>query len=343
MVLFPVKQKFSISKKTLSFYLLSFLIFVLISTAFCELVLRISGYHPNTNTEKKISVSGGSLFIKDSVLGYTTFPGSFEITLPSGYVFTITNDSSGNRITYPDAKTNSNDGVSIGLFGCSYTHGWSLNDSQTFAWKLQSKMPQFDITNYAKSGYSNVQTYMQLLQLYKENRMPSIVIVIYASFHNERNTSSARWRKNLVTFNKLGPLHHPVAYLRKDSLKIKQQKLIYKPILLSRILVTANLLDDVMNQLTENKEHQDDVTKRLFIEMNQLINSAGSTLLVAGITKDKTTKSMLQFLETKGINTADISIDLSLPGYTNEPYDSHPSSKANNRYAKKLVDFILSL
>jgi len=64
----------------------------------------------------------------------------------------------------------------------------------------------------------------------------------------------------------------------------------------------------------------------------------GVKLVVAGINSGSA--KMLQELSQEGIATADISVDLKIPGNNNLPHDIHPSAMANRQYAEKLQFFL---
>ncbi len=68
----------------------------------------------------------------------------------------------------------------------------------------------------------------------------------------------------------------------------------------------------------------------------------GIALVIAGITKDAMTEEMLAYCARCGIRTVDISVDLTRPGMTNEPYDAHPSAVAQRVYADKLMAYLNS-
>lgn len=330
----------SFFRKAIFVFITVFLSFLLI-ILFLEFVLRIAGFSPFQVETKDIRVSGGSFFRSDSLLGFNTFPGEFDITLPQDFKFQITHDSQNRRVTKDLTDTSlwehSNE---IGFFGCSYTHGWSLNDSETFAWKLQNIFPGQRLYNFGKSGFSTLQSLLQLKKLAASNRLPGFVILIYASFHDERNTSSLNWRKNLVQFNRLGSLNHPIATINNDTLQITYPVLNFKPFFLSKYLALANLLESWFSELNKNKKSSEIITKKIMLEIDKVCRSNASVFAVAGITGDHHTISMLEFLNDNNISTSDISIDLNIPEYTNLPFDSHPSDMANTKYAEKLSPFI---
>jgi hypothetical protein len=71
------------------------------------------------------------------------------VTLPNGYAFRVTHLPNTLRVPYPlatDAHARSK--PEIWLFGCSFTHGWSLNDEETYPWVLQERLPMYEVVNY---------------------------------------------------------------------------------------------------------------------------------------------------------------------------------------------------
>jgi hypothetical protein len=49
---------------------------------------------------------------------------------------------------------------------------------------------------------------------------------------------------------------------------------------------------------------------------------------------------MLDWARAAGLRVVDIAVPLTEPGNTNAPHDGHPSAKANQVYAKRLVTFL---
>jgi len=66
----------------------------------------------------------------------------------------------------------------------------------------------------------------------------------------------------------------------------------------------------------------------------------GSAFVVAGIYSNPATAEMLEYFSRKGTMTVDISVDLSMKGNTNLPYEPHPSAIANEQYEYKLESFL---
>ena len=84
----------------------------------------------------------------------------------------------------------------LGGTGCSFTYGQSLNDEETYPWLLQEMMPGQRSSILALSGYSNVQSLIQLKRaLTSGGKKPAVVVLAYASFHDERSSTLRSWRK----------------------------------------------------------------------------------------------------------------------------------------------------
>jgi hypothetical protein len=115
----------------------------MLTLAAAEVLARFMGIQPWTNADLGIRVSpGGRLFTPHPTRGYTQLPGSFVVTLRDGYSFTLTHLPSGLRITHPLwTYTHTRSKPEIWIFGCSFTHGWSLQDHETYPWLLQTRLP----------------------------------------------------------------------------------------------------------------------------------------------------------------------------------------------------------
>src|SRR5262249_14741076 len=137
-----------------------------------ELILRARGFTP-WQADPKVDLirvePGSKFFQKHPVLGYAHIEGRFNITLrglsptkKNELQFTATHLPNTLRITRPlDTYTSSDDREEVWIFGCSFTHGWSVNDDETFAWLLQKRFPEYNVVNFGVSGYGTVHSLLQ--------------------------------------------------------------------------------------------------------------------------------------------------------------------------------------
>lgn len=324
--------------------------YIFLAIAFCilgvELGVRLLGYRPR-QVDDRINISvepGGRFFELHDQLGYTHIPGSFHVTLPTGYTFDVNHDSDSYRITRPlDDYLEEIPRDELWIFGGSFTHGWSVDDNETFPWLLQRKMPDLDIRNYGVSGYGTVQAFVQLDSLLSEGRRPALVVAAYSSYHDERNTFARTRREALTRWNHLGPLRQPVAEVHRDSIRIRLAEMSYIRFPLSDRLAASFAMELAYNRFDLAASRSSEVTRRLFQLMARRCSDMGVPFLVAGLLDDDKTMSMISSLEASSIPTANISVDLDKAGFRNVPHDRHPSAVAHAEYADRLFEHVASV
>lgn len=333
------RKKFLFSLIICSFFITAFL-------SLAEVILRKEGFKPWIIPQPYVSLEpAGKYFLPDPKLGYLPRPGESKITLPGPYSFTTTHLSNGLRITHPLNTYAAKPKKEIWIFGCSFTHGWSLNDQQTYPWLLQEKLPGYEVVNFGVEGYSTVQSLLQFQQTLEKGQRPALVILAYASMHDWRNTLTRAWMKIRAPARGYVPGSISLPYMRWS--RDKQPELLYMPldyhgVPLLRYSALANLLDDTYNDSLENTYHSLEISRVLIEDFASLCNANGTEFVVAGIMPDAVTTEMLEYLSRKGIMTVDISVDLGTWENTNLPYDSHPGARANQQYEQKLKSFLCS-
>lgn len=337
------KMKSNIYKKII-FYIILIALFSVILFIIGEFGLRLLGFTPdNPDRKDLIKVTpGGKYFMADDYLGYTHIAGKFRIFLPHNYSFITTHDSATLRITHPEEMNNSYaNKEKIWIFGCSCTHGWSINDWETYPWRLQEKCREYEIINYGVSGYGTIHSLLLLQRDLKKKIKPRIVILAYASMHDARNTLSASRRKAATAYNFLGTIVQPYAELANARLIIhKPCNVTYHRPPFNTKSALIHFIERAFNALQARFSDSHTVTKAIIEEMNRLCIQNHITFIVAGINNDKRTTEMLSYCNNMKILTVDISIDNKSGKYTNEPYDPHPNALANHIYADKIFKFL---
>ncbi len=171
-----------------------------------EAVVRSQGYAPWPPPVPPQVEPGGRLFRADAALGYTHLPGRYAVTRPGGYRFHMTHRQDTLRVTQPAARyAGAGSRPQVWVFGCSFTHGWSVNDDQTYVWRLQRRFPEYEFVNFGVSGYGTLHSLIQL-RAALATRRPALVLLAYASFHDVRNTYLRQRRKEASPWRTLGPL-----------------------------------------------------------------------------------------------------------------------------------------
>src|SRR5882724_10660358 len=330
-------------RKTLVFGLVSLVLMATLTLAGAELLARLTGIQPWAKADLQSHVTpGGRLFTPHPTRGYAHLPGAFVVTLHDGYSFTMTHLPSGLRITHPLAtSTDTQSKPEIWIMGCSFTHGWSLNDQDTYPWLLQDRLPEYEVVNYGVEGYGTLHALLQLREALTMQRPPRVVVYAYASLHDERNTFLRNRRKTIAPWNGLGPLLQPHVWLdRHGHLRSAMATVEYTEFPLMRHSAFVHFLEMTYNQLEDTWIHSQQVSQRLLLEMAELTNQYHTEFILATIAEDARTREMLAFAQAKGLMGVDISVDSTRPEYTNQPHDSHPSSLANAHYAERLETFL---
>jgi hypothetical protein len=302
--------------------------------------VRFKGFKPFTVAKIQTTVEpGGRFFTNHPTLGYRQLAGEFRVTLISNYTFKATHGADSLRITHPPRPTNSAPRPEIWVMGCSYTHGWSLNDEETFPWLIQAKLPQYEVVNFGVNGYGTLHSMIQFQEFLKTRSKPAVVVVAYAAFHDERNTFVRSRRKAVVPYNQLGLLQQPYARLGSDGqLQHFLEPVEYAEFPLMRYSAFINFIEEKYDLLEERRVRSQQVTRAIVREFAELCRSKGVQFVVAGITRDA--MPLLDFCRDQKIPCVDIAVNLTIEGMRNNPYDDHPSARANREYAEKLEGYL---
>ncbi|MFO7654014.1 MAG: SGNH/GDSL hydrolase family protein [Candidatus Krumholzibacteriia bacterium] len=280
---------------------------------------------------------GGRLFAADSLLGYRHLPGTFQITLGDGYAFGVTHGPDGHRITGPRTG-GPGERPGIWIFGCSFTHGWSVEDSETYPWLLQERFPSHEVVNFGASGYSTVHSLLQFRRALAERR-PRVAVLAYADFHDARNTFARARRKQVAPWNHLGPLSQPFACLDADGrLRIETAKVVYRPFPLQERLALVHAGEIAYNRFEARRGNSNEVSRALIAEMTRLADAHEVPLVIAAIHGGR---RMLRHARENGLPAVEIAVDMNIPANTNLPHDGHPSARAHRHYADVLESFLL--
>lgn len=257
-------------------------------------------------------------------------PGRIRIAYPSGFSYEPTHSENRRRITRPPAE-NAASRPGLWIFGCSFTYGESLEDDKTYAWLLQKKMPQYDVENFGVVGYGTLQSLIRFRRELAAGKKPEIVVLAYASFHDERNASLRSWRK----WNRLGTMPY-ARFDAKGDLQYFNAELAFTEFPLMRHSALIHFLEKAYDRQEGNWLRAHGVSEALVKEFSDACSANGVKFVVAGISSDRLTGEMLEYCTQNGIAATNISVDLNTPGFNNLPHDAHPGARANEIYAERL-------
>lgn len=318
------------------------LVILLVLLSLVEIVLRSMKFETYPGPKPHIVVQpGGKFFQKDSLLGYKQRAGKYKVELRRNYEFTTHHDAETLRITSPITQEETKENPEIWILGCSFTHGWSINDEETFAWILQSKLEEYKVVNWGVNGYGTIHFYLQLKEALKKRNTPKVVVINHADFHFERNTFSYGRRRGVSKWNFLGNLNQP--YVKLDN--NKNMNMIYSDVeydvwSLSKYSALAYYCEIKWETLLDYtyREKAEDITKMLLSNIVSLCQEHQVQLVFTNIWEDA--KFIQEYSLEKGIPFIDIAVNLHKKGATNHPYDGHPSFQSNQIYADKLYTLL---
>lgn len=335
-------QSLSRRKRLVFSMIIGVLVLVIIGFS-AEAFTRLKGFAPLTPAANFISIEPpGKYFVKHPTRGYAYEPGEFTITQPGPHLFRVSHQSDGLRRTHPFNQDTRKDKEQIWIFGCSFTHGFSLNDEETYPWLLQQDLPDYEVINFGVDGYSTVQSLVQLKESLQSRKKPAIVVIAYsAALHDIRNRLTRLWKKALLSNSRLGPMNYPYAMLGPDKkLLMLNDPLDYPGLALMHYSALANYLDNQYNSSLEPSYDSHEVTRAVLREFWNLCKANGSQFVLAGIYNDPLTAEMLASFNAQGAMTVDISVNMRIKENTNLPYDAHPSAIADKQFAQKLEAFL---
>jgi hypothetical protein len=329
------------TEKKILFLISYLLVVIVLFFIFAEVILRFNGVKPWQQDNIAIQVTpGGRLFTKHPSLGYTHIPGKFTVTLNDGYSFIVNHLPNTLRVTHAlNTYVEEENKREIWIFGCSFTHGWALNDQETYPWLLQERFPKYEVVNFGVSGYGTMHSLIQFREALRLGKVPQTVVLTYASFHDERNVFSRNRRKEVAPWNKLGPLNQPYALLNQNgTLNYYLADVEYREFPLMTYSALMHFIEIIYNKFENWRYRSQQVSKELILEFARTAKKNKINFVVAGIWSDSQKSNLLSFIKEEGIMVVDISVDLNNKENTNLPHDEHPNALANKKYADKLEE-----
>lgn len=289
-----------------------------------------------------VSVDPGPLLEPDPLLGWRNAPGAHVVTYASGYQYSTSHTHSGTRVTRSLFEEYRYRGLPrVEIYGCSYTYGWSVIDSETFPWRVQEELPAYDVVNFGVGGHGTVQAWLRLDESLRRRPLPAVVVLNYGSLHDERNVLTRRFRKAVVPYSKqTDALSGPRARLERGELRFETTPLRYERPPLATQLALVELLDEAHCRWERAGLKEREVTRALLLAIGARCKAAGVPLVVAGIGDDEATLGMLTDLQAAGIRTVDISVDLTQAENSLLPVDWHPSPRAHREFARRLLAYL---
>ena len=301
-----------------------------------EGLARLRGARPWSPAAPALSVEpGGSLYTGDASVGYAMRPGRYTVRFPTGRSFDVTHGPDGLRSVRPPERDAAAGARGLWIFGCSFSYGWGVDDAETYAWRLQERLPEWDVVNFSVNGYGTLQSLLQLERALRERPAPAVVVLAYAAFHDERNTFLRQRRKRVAPFSQLGPLVQPFARVGEEgALRVEMAEVTYREWPGMRQSALVHSAEQSWNRLEVDRVDSAAVTRAIVDRFIATARGAGARVIVAGIAGRFA--PVLEHAGARGAEPLVLAVDLSQPGMRNPPPDGHPSPRAHAQYAARL-------
>ncbi len=306
-----------------------------------ELGFRAKGYKTfvsNTFQMRGTRMEPKPLFNPDSLLGLKLDVGTYKIYYEDSTYWQTTNNNNGYRITSEDFSLSSDSVLKhIDIFGCSFTYGTGLADTQTYPFLLQKMLNHIKINNYAVPGRGMAGN---LANITKQNKIDSNTVLIYSYIQgHDYKTNNANRKSMYPSRNFLKGYYF--LYLN-DSLDVVRTQYDYKPWPLIQYSAFLNFIEDQYLDILDDRQNKHIASKKAVSFLNNLCKKNKAKFIFVILTNQEPCVDMLNYCQENNIPCADLSVDISDNKYNLEPYDNHPNFAANKIYAQKLYDYLQS-
>ncbi|MBL4710437.1 MAG: hypothetical protein JKY48_18560 [Flavobacteriales bacterium] len=318
-----------------------------------EFGLRVTGHTPFQLPVGGIESNPKGCFIPQMNKGIVLAPGKFtvnigELTYETRHTLDSMRSTSLNLIQDSITKP------IVQLYGCSFTYGMGVNDEETYPWLLQERFRLLKVENRGVPGYGQV----QLLNELRDNKMSfegvKVIVLNYLPFHDERNTLNAAFRHKLNIGYQLSKkqdpelltdFSYPYAAIDGGALQLDQLEMkdIERSFFWESNSALLHILFNGLRDLRVDAKHDFRVTTQLIKEIKAACDSRKIELILTLMLDDQRSYDLIDYCQSIGVNTQDVSIDLNDKQMTNYPYDQHPSPKAHQIIADKLSPYFQQL
>ena len=313
---------------------------IIISLVILELFLRLVGFEAwKTNRN-----SHETIFEFNSKLGWISKQGNYLIPSISNTkkINKFTIEKSSNRYS---GKPKQNKLKKIILIGGSFTQGAGVSDDETFAYQLQSLLPNHKILNFGQAGYGSIQSLLLLEQIIKQTNKTNIVIYGFINHHLRRNVARGEWLEILQKSTNSGFSRKPsIPYGvidKQNNLKINPRtSYLTLPFRENSALIT--IVEKIyMKQTTRfRKKHQQEVLLKSLIQMNKIAkkNKSNFVFVNLDLDKSKSDKILIKMSEENKLHYVDCRTPEFEKFKLKDEY--HPSKLGHRYYSKCINDFL---
>lgn len=298
---------------------------------------RRAGHY--TTAEGRSAEAAQAVFQLDDDLGWRYAEGELRVALAEpddGAEWVQTHDALGHRsIPKPTSASHA-----IWVFGCEYTHGWRLADSEPYPARLQTLLTDCSVTNFAVDGYGVLQMLMQYRQARGQMPVPDLIVVGHVDEQLERACDSHRRRQRLTMGRSPLPAgaRLPNAKPTPDgNYEVHYRDAAYRSLPGAHWSAVLAYLDRFRVRWHDAKLPQRRVLLQIYKQFAEEAAADGVRFVVAGLGCHEAWENDLRH---HGIRTIDagIDVDFTRPDDRIGSTDYHPSSRAHRQFAANILD-----
>lgn len=302
---------------------------LLLALGAAEILVRATGHGPARAVPPPPNEP--IVHVPDPELGWRSAPGRFVLGpwAEGGEPAHMTFQEDGSRVTGPPGPSGR---PVLALLGDSFTQGWAISDEETFAWKLQLRLPALEIANYGTAGYSTYQSLLVLERLFARPRPPAFVLYGYLQAHPQRNVGDPAWATALADASRHGPVTLPFCSPGSDGRLVRHPPVQAAAWPLRDRLAAVAYLEQLTGRLAARKRlaRRIEVTEQLLLEMAALARRHGARFAVLGLWAAPTAHAA-GFAHGGSFDWIDCSVaitpELQVPG------EGHPNGILHSRWA----------
>jgi len=274
----------------------------------------------------------------DAALGWRNKPGQYllypyrqDATLaPEPYGITINSD--GSRGAPGGGRQ-----VVDYFFGCSFTHGFAVDDSQTIP-ALFEKKSEAGALNFGVPGYGTLQALQLMKNILPQSLPPeTVVFYLYLDSHDDRTVVEPYWMSWLFHPYSMRPLIGSVPYCDWGAAGVRCfPPTEYPHVPFRDWLMISRVIGDVIYTVGSRQRvsHKREISRVLMSQMNDLVKSRGGRLVVIFLLSDDAVlKSHADFLRAQGIDYLDCRDERFEQASMRQGDNLHPNGTMNEIYA----------
>lgn len=270
-----------------------------------------------------VAVKPSDIFMPHPSLGWKLRPNS-KIRVTFRDIIQTTDDEGWRTVTN-QPKTSKK---SVAIYGCSFTFGTALSDSETFTSLIQESIPDHIILNRGIGGHGTVQNYIQFRNDVKNGKVDSAVFCAISD-HRYRNIGHpVRMKAHLSPkWYEIGIEHIPIVTLDRNCNTEIEYISIWQP----------SLIKNDFKCFLPPDYYLDKATIEIFRTIGRFAKDHNIPYKIALL------DSIDPVFNKVIIDHIDDVVDISTPfnaEFTFIPNDVHPNVKANKVFFERLVPLI---